>query len=189
MILEIEDWVVSIMGNDNMATSRTELIKRARESCSRGLIDDMPYSYNHSSSKKSKGDTVKLSEDALKVKFFVIRTVIAIVILFSVIFIDKFNVTFKSFSSNQISNLLRSNHLYDVAKGYVGKYVKNDKKTNKKEENDIENVMNEENKEKIHKENEEVDGIEKEKIEDEDSRQKSNEGKRTLEDDTSKRLE
>lgn len=134
------------MADENIATSRSELIKKARESCNRSLADDNTYSYHRASMGKSREDTVKLSENALKIKFIAIRTVIAAAILLSVILIDKFDVTYENFSSSQISELLQSNHLYDVAKGYIGKYIK-------KEEDSV-NVMNDGDiKDKVEEEN------------------------------------
>lgn len=142
------------MIDDNSMTNRSELIKRARESCNRSIADDNTYSSNYKVLRSPRADNSKMGEDVLKAKFFVIRLVIAAVILLSVIFVDKLEITYKHFSSNQISKMLHSNNLYNMAKGYADKIFNGDKKeeANNEEKNE-DNIIEDDMEDKVNAEN------------------------------------
>lgn len=116
------------MIDDEVVSNRSELIKRARDSCARGFDGPNTYPANSKAFRSTRNYNTKQGNEIYKIKFFVIRIVIAIVILLSIIFIDKMKITYDNFNSAQISNMLHSNHLYEQAKKYVDIVFKADKK-------------------------------------------------------------
>lgn len=116
------------MIEDDVVSNRSELIKRARDSCSKGFDGPNTYPANSKVFRSTRNYNGKQGNEVFKIKFFVIRIIIALVILLSIIFIDKMKITYDNFNSAQISNMLHSNHLYEQAKKYVDMVFKDDKK-------------------------------------------------------------
>lgn len=116
--------------NNTIALNRAELIKRARESCMEGA--------NDSSSHVGKGNRVRnnmdteISQKGLKAKFFVIRLVIAGMLLLSVILLDQFQIKYQNFSSKQVISMIHSNSLYEGTKELVDTYILKENEENQK---------------------------------------------------------
>ena len=117
--------------NNVVALNRAELIKRARESCMEGANDSSSY-VGKGNRARSNIDRSEVSQRGLKVKFFVIRLVIAGMLLLSVILLDQFQIKYQNFSSKQIISMIHSNKLYEGTKDLVDTYILRDKDMNQK---------------------------------------------------------
>lgn len=114
--------------NNTVALNRAELIKRARESCLEGTGDNPSYIGKRDGERfRNNIDGMEVSPKKLKIKFFIIRLIIAGMLLLSVILLDQFKVEYQNFSSKQIISMIHSNKLYEGTKELVDRYVLKDK--------------------------------------------------------------
>lgn len=145
----------------NAISNRSELIRKARESCTRGMNDTNPYSSKLSYNRRASSNETTLTGDVnLKVKFFLIRMVVALVLLTAVVIADQMKLSYEDMNSNQIINLIRSNRLYEQAKEYVNDFTNKEDKGSIDRE-DSENNVNQEqeviNQENVNSPEEETD--------------------------------
>jgi hypothetical protein len=94
---------------ENLIQTRSELIKRAREDCSRNLDG------HFSNSKKTiVRDTVfaqdKDASVLIKRKMLIIRTVCAIIIFLLFIAMDQFQINYNGIESNKIKDVISSTY-------------------------------------------------------------------------------
>lgn len=121
---------------DFSVPSRAEYIKLARESCTRNFNTPGGNSKNNAKMKDennntrhnlfSKKDTTDyydytqgdfdISNGSMKV--FLIKTICAFMLLFTVLIIDKLNIEYKGISSNAIKNLVSSNAFIEDAENF-----------------------------------------------------------------------
>lgn len=120
------------MDNEDMysKTSRAEMIRLARESCS-SRLEGQPY--NKQSSRREKNNSEELlSEAAFRIRFFIIRLLCAVFIFAAFVLIDYFNVSYNDFSSEKIVEYIRNNDSIENLEDYISSYISNTDYTQEK---------------------------------------------------------
>lgn len=127
--------------------NRSELIKQARESCTKNLYSNHNRSLNSDQNKKitkvkddvfqdkkireqPRYETINginrtTSTKLIHSKFFFIRVMVAIVIFLFIVAIDQFNLSYQQVNSNVISEVITSNETVNTAVDLVSSFTKN----------------------------------------------------------------
>lgn len=119
--------------SDYIVKSRDEYIRMARESCVKNLYPESSgkpdvhkknlyksYGFREGDSYQSEGEGFLLGFNMKSIgfKFFLIRTICVLVLFLAVIMVDKLNVSFKSFNSTAIEELISSNQSLEKAEDF-----------------------------------------------------------------------
>lgn len=117
--------------------SRAEFIKLARESCTKNLSSVNCNSKNQPSlryKEPNKNNELSLWKQELptiSIKLFLIRTICAVMLFLTVLFIDKMDIKWKSLSSEFIQECISSNqgieNAEEVVASFFEKYVDTEK--------------------------------------------------------------
>lgn len=104
--------------------SREELIRAARESCTKNLnsVNGNHRNYNSLKYKESINDNKKDGKSissGIGIKYFAIRTIFAIAIFLTVFAIDKLGINLYTVNSDFISNCISTNQGIEEAQDYV----------------------------------------------------------------------